>query len=49
MANLQRKKATSEERNFIEKIKASTSLVATSAIETMYEPQLNLEEKDSPS
>ena len=40
---------TSGERNFIERIKAPIFLEAVLAIETMLEPQSNLEEKVNPS
>ena len=41
--------ATSEERNFIERMKAPIFLEAVLAIDTMQEPQSNLEDKVNPS
>ena len=45
MVDLQRYRATSGERNFIERIKAPIFLDAVLAIEIMWEPQTNVEEK----
>ena len=45
MVDLQRYRATSGERNFIERIKAPIFLEEVLATEIMYEPQSNLEEK----
>ena len=42
-------KATSGERNFIEQIKPPIFFETVLAIEIMYEPQSNLEEKVNPS
>ena len=47
--DLQRYRATSGERNFVERIKAPIFLKAILEIETLQEPQSNLEEKSSPS
>ena len=41
--------ATSEERNFIERMKAPIFLEAVLAIDTMQEPQSSLEDKVNPS
>ena len=49
MVDLQRYRATSGERNFTEQVKAPIFLEAVIAIETMYEPQSNLEEKVYPN
>ena len=49
MVDLYRSRATSRERNVIEKTKATISLEAVLATETMQEPQSNLEDKDCPS
>ena len=48
MADLLRYRATSGERNFIERIKASIFLEAVLAIDVMQDPQSNLEELDNP-
>ena len=45
MVDLERYRATSGKTNFIERIKAPIFLDAVLAIETMEEPQSNLEEK----
>ena len=45
MADLKRYRATSEERNLIERIKAPIFLEEVLAIEIMLEPLSNLEEK----
>ena len=45
MADLKRYRATSGERNLIERIKAPIFLEEVLAIEIMLEPQSNLEEK----
>ena len=42
-------RATSEERNFVERIKTPIFLEVVLAIEIMQEPQPNLEEKVNPS
>ena len=44
-----RYRATSGKRNFIEQIRAPIFLEAVLAIQKMYEPQSNLEEKVNPS
>ena len=49
MVDLQRYRATSRERSFIEQIKAPIFLGVVLAIEIMSEPQSNLDEKDNPS
>ena len=48
MIDLLRYRPTSGERNFIERIKALIFLDAVLAIEIMYEPQSNLEERVNP-
>ena len=45
MVDLWRYRASSGERNFVERIKAPIFLEAVLAIEIMYEPQSNLEKK----
>ena len=47
--DLQRYIATSEERNFIEQIKAPIFFKAVLAIDMMYDSKSNLEEKVNPS
>ena len=47
--DLKRYRATSGERNVVERINAPIFLEAILAIETLQEPQSNLEEKDNPS
>ena len=48
MIDLLRYRPTSGERNFTERIKALIFLDAVLAIEIMYEPQSNLEERVNP-
>ena len=47
--DLLRYRATSGEKNFIEKIKAPIYLEAVLARKTMQEPKSNFEQKDKPS
>ena len=49
LEDLQRQRATSGKRNFIELIKTPIYLEAVFVIETIYQPQSSLEKKDNSS